>query len=90
MFENMSDSVIYDFVAKYDYMIEREELNVALEDLENVESEKESLKRNLKEENDRIKNLREKIKKCKEIYGEFNDKLKKESEDITSLMVKVE
>lgn len=60
-------------IVEDDCIIENKELNVALEDLEKVENEKESLKENLKVENDCIKNLRDQIKKFKERYIEVSD-----------------
>lgn len=72
-----------------DFMMD-EDLKMALEDLESVESENKELKENLKIENECVQKLREKIWKFKLRHKEVTNQFKKVNETIRYLMQKIE
>lgn len=67
-----------------------EELQIALEDIESVESKNEDLKQNVKVANECLQKLREQILKFRLRHKEVNNQLKLVNETIKDLMQKIE
>lgn len=67
-----------------------EDLKIALEDLESVESENEELNEKVKVANECVQNLREKIQKFKLRHKKVNNQLKEVNETIKDLTQKIE
>lgn len=78
-FNSLREILKFEHVAKKKYLVPSEEIfateefHISLDDLDKIENKKETLRENLKEENNCIKKLREQIKKFKERHREVSD-----------------